>query len=210
MELHERKTVFKELLRDAAGARRGYGDFVEWLDSTDFFTAPASTKYHGASEGMLCQHSLNVKHRMDTRKAEYIALGGRPESADIAALLHDVCKTSRYRAKASGGYEYADGDGLPIGHGERSVILIQRFMTLTTEEIVAIRWHMGAFDDAFRGGANRELSSAFKKYPLALMLHLSDMEALYLDEAENAPAHFARATGEDAGNAASGVLLPAM
>ena len=73
---------------------------------------------------------------------------------------------------------------LPVGHGERSVILIQqRGLTLTLEEITAIRWHMGGFDDAVRGGS-REMSEAFRRYPLALQLHIADMEATYLDEKE--------------------------
>ena len=80
---------------------------------------------------------------------------------------------------------YTVEDQFPYGHGEKSVYLIERFMRLKTEEAVAIRWHMGGFDDAVRGGSF-VISAAFEKYPLALLLHLADMQATYLDEAERA------------------------
>ena len=176
------KQRFISLLMMAAGNRQGFGDFVEWLEDTDFFEAPASSKYHGSSEGMLCRHSLNVHYRMQSRQAECNARGIRPESCIVAPLLHDICKVNFY-VKDGEKYKYNNNLWLPVGHGERSVMLIQQHMTLTEEEMVAIRWHMGAYDDAAKGGS-RTLSEVFKKYPLALMLHLSDMEAAYLDEAE--------------------------
>lgn len=80
---------------------------------------------------------------------------------------------------------YTVEDQFPYGHGEKSVYLIERFMRLKTEEAVAIRWHMGGFDDAVRGGSF-VISAAFEKYPLALLLHLADMQATYLDEVERA------------------------
>lgn len=180
--MEQEKQAFIEMMERAAGHRAGFGDFMEWLNDTDFFTAPASSKYHGAAPGMLLRHSLNVRKRMMTRRDEYLARGGHEDALTVTALLHDVNKIGRYTQKSEGGYR-AITDDIPIGHGEKSVILIQQHgLTLTIEEIVAIRWHMGAFDDAFRGGANREMSAAFERYPLALMLHLADMEASYLDE----------------------------
>lgn len=176
------KEMFISLLTVAAGERRGFGNFIEWLEDTDFFEAPVSSKFHGSSEGMLCRHSLNVYERMQSRHAECKTRGIRPESCIVAPLLHDICKVNFY-VKDGEKYKYNDKLWLPVGHGERSVILAQQHMTLTEEEMVAIRWHMGTFDDAARGGS-RTLSEVFRRYPLALMLHLSDMEAAYLDETE--------------------------
>lgn len=173
------------LLEDAAAARCGFSDFMEWLDSTDFFRAPASTKYHGSYEGGLAEHSMNVYRRLTGRND----LQGRPESAKLVALLHDVCKIERYIPEKGEdgsitGWKYNTDVALPVGHGERSVILIQQQgLTLTLEEITAIRWHMGEFDDAAHSD-RREMSEAFRRYPLALQLHIADMEATYLDEKE--------------------------
>lgn len=173
------------LLEWADAARCGFRDFMEWLDDTDFFRAPASTKHHGSYEGGLAEHSLNVHKRLTGRSD----MAGKRESAALVALLHDVCKIGRYLPETAEdgsikGWKYNTDVALPVGHGERSVILIQQQgLTLTYEEIAAIRWHMGAFDDAVRGGS-RELSEAFRRYPLALQLHIADMEATYLDEKE--------------------------
>lgn len=178
--MNEYRQRFQALMEQAAGQRHGFRAFMDWLEDTDFYEAPASTKYHGNVPGGLLKHSLNVYDRMMTRAVEYVAKGGRPESAVIAPLLHDICKIGTYK-KTESGYEYRNDVYLPIGHGERSIVLVQQYMTLTEEENVAIRWHMGAFDKAAKGGS-RELSEAFRKFPLALMLHLADMEATYLDE----------------------------
>lgn len=179
---NENRERFQKLMEQAAGKRHGYRAFMEWLEETDFYEAPASTKYHGNVPGGLLQHTLNVYDRLwkSGNAGEYVENGGKVCSVTIAALLHDICKVDTYR-KTEEGYEYRDDIFLPVGHGERSVILIEQYMTLTQEEIVAIRWHMGAFDKAAQGGS-RELSEVFRRFPLALMLHLSDMEATYLDE----------------------------
>lgn len=177
------KEMFVSLLTTAAGNRKGFRDFMEWLDEdTDFFEAPASSKFHGSSEGMLVRHSLNVYERMRRRFSDCEVRGIRPESCIIAPLLHDIGKVNSY-LKDGEKYKYNSKLWLPVGHGERSVMLIQQHMTLTEEEMVAIRWHSGAYDDAAKGGS-RTLSEVFNRYPLALMLHMSDMEATYLDEAE--------------------------
>ena len=99
------------------------------------------------------------------------------DTLTIAALLHDVCKIHLYEKTEDG---YRHNEQFPIGHGEKSVILILRHMPLTDEEITAISWHMGAFDS--RAGAGRSLSQAWEKCPLALHLHLADMEATWFDE----------------------------
>ena len=152
--------------------RDGVQDLLEWLESTDFYTAPASTKYHGAYAGGLLEHSLNVFRRLVKR-----CPAADMDTLTIAALLHDVCKIHLYEKTEDG---YRHNEQFPIGHGEKSVILILRHMPLTDEEITAISWHMGAFDS--RAGAGRSLSSAWEKCPLALHLHLADMEATWFDE----------------------------
>ena len=110
----------------------------------------------------------------------------------ICALLHDLCKANYYKAgtrnvknDVTGQWEkvpsYSVEDLFPYGHGEKSVFLIERFMKLKIEEAVAIRWHMGGFDDAARGGCFA-ISEAYDKYPLAVKLHIADLEATYLME----------------------------
>ena len=134
-------------------------------------------------------HSLNVYHALhDT----FFAEGDNEESFAICALLHDLCKANYYKPgtrnvknEATGQWDrvpsYSVEDLFPYGHGEKSVFLIERFMKLHIEEAVAIRWHMGGFDDAARGGCFA-ISEAYDKYPLAVKLHIADLEATYLME----------------------------
>ena len=169
--------------------RPGADRLLSWLETTDFFTAPASTRYHGACECGLVMHSLNV---YDAMMQHFYTEGENAESYAICALLHDLCKANYYKVgtrnvknDVTGQWEkvpfYSVEDLFPYGHGEKSVFLIERFMKLKVEEAVAIRWHMGGFDDAVRGGSFA-LSGAFEKYPLAVKLHIADLEATYLLE----------------------------
>ena len=170
--------------------RQGSQEFLDWLLKTDFFTAPASTKYHGACEGGLLLHSLNV---YKTLRERYFEEGkDSEESFAICALLHDLCKAQFYKVSTrnvkndvTGQWEkvpyYTVEDAFPYGHGEKSVFLIERFMRLKTSEAMAIRWHMGGFDDSARGGSFA-ISLAYEKYPLAGKLHLADLESTYLKE----------------------------
>ena len=170
--------------------RQGSQEFLDWLLKTDFFTAPASTKYHGACEGGLLLHSLNV---YNTLRERYFEEGkDSEESFAICALLHDLCKAQFYKVSTrnvkndvTGQWEkvpyYTVEDAFPYGHGEKSVFLIERFMRLKTSEAMAIRWHMGGFDDSARGGSFA-ISLAYEKYPLAVKLHLADLESTYLKE----------------------------
>ena len=166
----ERKQEFIHLLSFVE--RDGAQSLLEWLENTDFYTATASTKYHGAYAGGLLEHSLNVFRRLVKR-----CPAADMDTLTIAALLHDLCKINLYEKTEDG---YRHNEQFPIGHGEKSVILILRHMPLTDEEITAISWHMGAFDS--RAGAGRSLSQAWEKCPLALHLHLADMEATWFDE----------------------------
>lgn len=169
--------------------RPGADRLLEWLSSTDFFKAPASTRFHGACEEGLVMHSLNVYHALMDR---FFEEGDNPESMAVCGLLHDLCKANYYKAgsrnvknEATGQWEkvpiFMVEDQFPYGHGEKSVYLIERFIRLKPAEAVAIRWHMGGFDDAARGGC-RAISEAYDAYPLAVKLHLADLTATYLME----------------------------
>lgn len=170
--------------------REGSIRLLEWLQTTDFFTAPASTKYHGACEAGLVMHSLNVYHVL--MEKHFNPEIDNAESFAICALLHDLCKAQFYKVstrnvknKETGKWEevpfYSVEDIFPYGHGEKSVFLIERFMRLKTSEAVAIRWHMGGFDETVKGGSF-SLSLAYEKYPIAVKLHLADLESTYLLE----------------------------
>lgn len=184
----EYKEEFIQIFRQHV-TRRGGEHLLEWLSSTDFFTAPASTKYHCACEGGLVQHSLNVYKVLRER---YFEESDNEESFALCGLLHDLCKANFYKVgsrnvknEVTNQWEkvpiYLVEDAFPYGHGEKSVYLIERFIRLRPEEAVAVRWHMGGFDEAVKGGSFA-LSNAFDRYPLAVKLHLADLEATYLHE----------------------------
>ena len=168
--------------------REGSKELLDWLRKTDFFTAPASTKYHCACEGGLVQHSVNV---YEVLREKHFEEGDSEESFAICGLLHDLCKAQFYKVstrnvknEATGQWEkqpfYMVEDSFPYGHGEKSVFLIERFLRLKTSEAMAIRWHMG-----FSGPEDsRTVGQAFQKYPLAFALATADMEASYFLEGE--------------------------
>ena len=170
--------------------REGSAELLEWLQKTDFFTAPASTKFHGACEQGLVMHIISVFKTLVEKHFEPET--DNMESFAICALLHDLCKAEFYKVSTrnvkndeTGKWEkvpyYAVEDKFPFGHGEKSVFLIERFVRLKPAEAVAIRWHMGGFDEAARGGSFA-ISVAYEKYPLAIKLHLADLESTYLRE----------------------------
>ena len=172
--------------------REGADRLLEWLQTTDFFTAPASTRYHCACPSGLVQHSVNVYEVM--MEKHFDPETDSAESFALCALLHDVCKAQFYKISTrnvknekTGQWEkvpyYTIEDAFPYGHGEKTVFLIERFVRLKPAEATAIRWHMGGFDDAARVG-NVSISVAYDKYPIAVKLHLADLEATYLREKE--------------------------
>lgn len=177
------KERFKEIFLSQV-TRQGVGALLAWLESTDFFEAPASTHFHGAYPGGLVEHSLRVYDTLLRNIPTLQEFGG--ESVAVAALLHDVCKAEYYhpvtkrRRNERGQWEDAQGwevrERLPMGHGEKSVYLVMKHMDLTDSEALAIRWHMGAYDDAFRGGS-RALNEAQDRCALVLALHHADMLA---------------------------------
>lgn len=180
--IQSQKETIKELW-DAYVKRPGAKELMEWLEETDFFVAPASARHHSNYPGGLARHSLNVYERLVMNVVfKYPKLYGT-ETVVIAALLHDVCKINTYKlTDTEKGKEYRHKNSFPAGHGEKSVMLIQRYMKLTEEEMIAINWHMGAWDPRAKTG---ELNQVWEEHPLALLLHLADMESTYLDEGGN-------------------------
>lgn len=193
MDCNEIKEEFLEIFYENVD-RDGSEKLIDWLERSDFFTAPASTKLHSAYEGGLCQHSINVYKRfrklIESEYGENWQKRISPESVALIALLHDVCKVNYYivemrNVKENGEWVqkpfYKIDDALPYGHGEKSVYIISGFIKLTREEAMAINWHMGGFDTRVQGGSY-SMSTAFYKYPVAMLFHLADMMATYLDE----------------------------
>ena len=178
--------------------REGADKLLEYLlsDKSDFFTAPASTRFHGAYEGGLLEHSLNVYHCLKDylsreRAKSVYGMNYSEETIAIAALIHDICKVNFYKVdyrnakNDKGQWEkvpyYAIDDKLPYGHGEKSVYIITGFMRLSREEAFAIRYHMGfsANDDP------NQVGKSFEMFPLAFALSVADMEASYYLEGSN-------------------------
>jgi len=178
--------------------REGSEELLDYLmNKSDFFTAPASARFHGAYVGGLCDHCVNVFHCLTDyltrpRVCNIYGLDYDMESVAIVALLHDLCKIGCYKAgtrnvknEATGQWEkvptFFYEDKLPYGHGEKSVYIISGFMRLSREEAMAIRWHMG-----FSGQEDERLvGQALEQYPLAFALSTADMEATYFLEGDN-------------------------
>lgn len=194
--VEEYKEEFIKIYKDNI-KRDGSDKLLEYLlNVSDFFTAPASGRRHSAFEGGLVVHSLNTYYRF--KKNVELEYGEdyenfiSEESIAIIALLHDLCKANTYvvdyrNQKINGQWEqvpyYQYSNSLPYGHGEKSVYIISGFMRLTRDEAMAINWHMGSFDPRNQGSS--DMSDAFKKFPQAVLFHVSDLEATYLDENEN-------------------------
>lgn len=183
-----------EILMSKIG-RPGIEELMKFIRKSDFYSAPASTRYHGANEGGLLEHSLNVHRNLSQKLSESTlwkdTLSDVPEeSVIIVSLLHDICKTYYYTTemrnkKVNGVWEqvpfYAVDDKIPYGHGEKSVMMIEEYIKLTPQERYAIRWHMGPYSGSQDWGT---LGIAFEKYPLALALFEADMEATHILEKE--------------------------
>lgn len=183
--------------------RDGINDLLDYIRNSDFYTAPASTRYHLSVEGGLLQHSLNVYRALSgilNNKGDgnysYLCDGVEvtsitEESLIVIALLHDICKVNSYatekrnRKNENGDWEqydfYVTDEKFPYGHGEKSVLIISNFIKLTDEEQMAIRWHMG-FPDDFAG--KMAYGSAAEKYPIIIATNTADMLASRIMEAK--------------------------
>ena len=166
--------------------REGMDGLIEFLEKSDFFKAPASTRFHGDHEGGLVEHSYKV-YEILKKKITFEKLDVPEDTIIIAGLLHDICKTNFYKVdyrnakNALGVWEkvpyYTVDDTIPYGHGEKSVMMLTEYIRLTNEEKYAIRWHMGFSEPRELYGT---LGQAFAKYPLALYLHEADLEATHI------------------------------
>jgi len=192
------KTLIDSVKRD------GIPDLLKWLDTeTDFYLAPSSTHFHDAKAGGLLHHSVKV-YRYLKRLTGVFAVEIPDDSMIIIALFHDLCKTNFYtlekkslpRRLPNGDLElddwgkkiwdettvYTVNDKFPIGHGEKSVILLQRFIKLTDLEIMAIRWHMMAYDDLhYSYAGNVAITAASDLYRVIPLVHAADLTASFIE-----------------------------
>ena len=178
------KEEFITLLRSTN--REGIEELISFLEKTDFYTAPASTRFHNSFEGGLLAHSLNVYKSLKK-------LVGNDWSEDtliLVGLLHDICKINTYKVDYRNKKDetgtwvkepyFTTDDLMPLGHGEKSVMIISEFIKLSKEELYSIRWHMGGYEPKENYSY---ISSAYQKYPLAVYTHMADLMATYILEA---------------------------
>ena len=173
--------------------REGIEDMIKWLEKSDFFVAPASTRFHGNYEGGLAEHSINVYKCLKDIATLYPDDRISDENIAVVALFHDICKVNFYKKgfrnvkdDSTGQWYkkevYEIDEKFPMGHGEKSCIILQWFLKkLDMQELLAIRWHMGGFDVAVQGG-EYGMNNAYEKCRLAPMLHIADMMATYLED----------------------------
>lgn len=184
MEL--KKEFEKIVMRDIT--RTGINDLMSWLEKTDFYVAPASSRFHGSKVGGLLKHSLNVYSQLK-RLCKYYGCEASEESIAIVSLFHDLCKVGtykpemRWRKNEKNQWEqYAtwkkDEDFAYGGHGSKSVFLVQSFMSLSPDEAAAINCHMGQHDATVYSNP----SEVYERNKLAWLLHVADEAATYLDE----------------------------
>lgn len=174
--------VDREIKRD------GIWELTEWLANTDFFTAPASTRYHGCFEGGLTMHSLNVYSQLK-KLCKWYGCDASPESIAIVSLFHDLCKVGCYKTEMRWRKDKNDKweqyptytfkeDFAYGGHGSKSVFLIQSFMRLTPEEASAINCHMGQWDATTYSNP----TEVYCRNKLAWLLHVADEAADFIME----------------------------
>lgn len=210
IDLGKNKEEFESIARKYI-KRDGIEKVLAWLESTDFFTAPASTKYHLCVEGGLCQHSLNVFHEMVKLAKAYceeytsddkVVFEHDDENAEgaftmeniaIVALFHDICKANCYvrdfkNVKVNGKWEQQEywrwEEQFIYGHGTKSVYILQQFMRLAIDEAQAIRFHMAGREDPLSDSYERIFSQVFDNSKFAVLLYLADSVACWIDEKE--------------------------
>lgn len=188
--------LIEEFERLLLGTKReGVEKLLTFIRKSDFYTAPASTKFHSCHEGGLLEHSMNVyyclKEKRNNPVWKSVLENISDESLAVVALLHDLCKTYFYTVEMrnkkndKGVWDqipyYAVDDKIPYGHGEKSVMMIEEYIKLTPTERYAVRWHMGWSEPK---ESYNTLGAAMRRYPLVLALHEADQEASYLLEKE--------------------------
>lgn len=186
-QVEENKKFIIDLLLSTK--RPGMEKLVKWLGETDFFTAPASTRYHLSVKGGLAQHSINV-YKLLRGKVDSGLISISDDTVIITSLLHDICKANFYSVqkrnrKIDGVWteveEWGVDDKLPLGHGDKSCYLVQCFIPLKSEEYAMIRYHMGRETD----GNNDPFSKCAEKFPALVALHTSDIESAFIVESRD-------------------------
>ena len=185
INIEQNKIRFKEIVEKFIH-RDGVNKLMEWLETTDFFVAPSSARYHGAEPGGLCEHSLAVYDRLKNIQADE-----SDETIAIVSLFHDLCKANFYKSSYRNvkndetgkwervpSYDYADQ--FPLGHGEKSMFLLMKYIQLTDEEALAIRWHMGGYM-ALNRGESSALADALSRYPIVLKTQIADQQSAFWD-----------------------------
>jgi len=178
------KIKFEETIRLYI-KRDGIENLIEYLGKSDFYTAPASRMYHSDYKGGLCDHSYTVFRELQNECNSDFT----DETIAIVGLFHDICKVGYYGTEMRNTKNdkgqwvkkpyYTIDDKLPLGHGEKSIIMLLSFIKLTVEEMMAIRWHMGGYEPKENWGAS---SRAYSEFPLAVLVHCADMKATYIEE----------------------------
>ena len=189
---HELENKERYLTLCRSVKREGIEDLLQWLETSDFYTAPASTRFHGNYPGGLLEHSLNVYDELVRLLEAYPEVVVPQESVVVASLFHDLCKINFYapekrnRKNEFGKWESYDAYTVKEnfcygGHGSKSVFLVQYFMRLTPEEAVAIHCHMGAFSEN-----PQDVYRAYEQCPFAFLLHMADSAATIIKETKEA------------------------
>ena len=184
----DNKERFIEICKTIERGGTAIFDLLAWLEKTDFYTAPASTKFHGAYPGGLLEHSLNVYDELKRLLKAYPEIKVSEESIAIAALFHDFCKINFYvpekknRKNAIGQWESYDSYSISEkfkfgGHGSKSLYIVQSFISVMPEEAVAINCHMGAYSEN-----PQDVSRAYEEHPFAWLVHVADEAATYIIE----------------------------
>lgn len=195
---------FEELLRSTG--REGIEDLIKFYRKSDFYHAPASTKFHSCHDGGLLEHSMNVYQclcemkDMPVWKEAFEGIGD--DTLIISALCHDTCKANMYKPEwrnkkvycedgskydAGGNFDwvsvqsYSIDDQMPLGHGEKSVMIVGTYISLKPVERYAIRWHMGFTEPKENWNY---FTKSIQRYPFVLAVHMADLQATYLLEEE--------------------------
>jgi hypothetical protein len=193
-EWDDEREEFYQLIKSTG--REGMPDLLRYLtEDTDFFIAPSSTKYHDARDGGLLHHSLKTYYNL-VFLHEAFNVEVPVESLIVIGLLHDICKANFYKTSTRnvkkelpGGFSewvkepYIDiEDQFPIGHGEKSTIILLRYISLTDIEIMGIRWHMMAYDDLhYSYAGNLAITNACAMFPIIPLVHIADLSASFLE-----------------------------
>lgn len=184
----ENKERFLEICRSNIH-RDGIDKLLGWLESSDFYIAPASTRFHLSRPGGLLQHSLNVYDNLVRLSLAYPEIKVSDETIAVCALFHDVCKVNVYKQSKRNRKDDVTGKWVQYdsyefdekfafgGHGSKSVFILQKYIELSPEEAVAINCHMSAWGD------NRDyVGQAYEQFPFAWLLSVADQASTYVSE----------------------------